>query len=85
MPKLDSGALNDLFVKAEAADKELMSEQRSNILLTSGKHYGATSSRLWERCSFRAMHSSAASACMGVCVHVCVCTCVCVCGVHVFV
>lgn len=49
MPKLDSGALNDLFIKAESCDKELFAEMRSNILLTGGMHYGPTSSRLWER------------------------------------
>jgi len=49
MPKLDSGALNDLFIKAENCDKELFAEMRSNILLTSGNHYGPTSSRLWDR------------------------------------
>jgi hypothetical protein len=41
--------LNELYNKAETCDKDLFSEQRSNILLTSGDHYKRTSSRIWGR------------------------------------
>lgn len=39
--------LNKLYLDAEAADKSLFAEQRSNILLASGDHYSKKHSRHW--------------------------------------
>lgn len=47
--KLNLQKLNELFDAAENKDRELFAEQRSNILLVSGKHYSNTKSKYWER------------------------------------
>lgn len=39
--------LNRTFQKAETADSELFSEQRSHVLLTSGEHYTRKNNRYW--------------------------------------
>jgi hypothetical protein len=41
--------LNELYRKAEDADKELYSEMRSNVLMVSGKHFERTSKKIWNR------------------------------------
>ncbi len=41
--------LNELYREAEDLDRDLFSEQRSNILLVSGDHYTKKNSRWWNR------------------------------------
>ena len=41
--------LNKFYQKAEEADKEIFSEQRSNVLLVSGDHYSKRSGRMLDR------------------------------------
>ncbi len=41
--------LNQLFLDGESADKDLFSEQRSNILLISGNHYSRKGNDQWSR------------------------------------
>lgn len=49
MPNKTIEDLNKLYSEADSADKDLFSEQRSNILLVSGDHYQRKSSRFWNR------------------------------------
>lgn len=46
---LDIGELNRLFSEGETCDKELFSEQRSNILISSGEHFSKRHSKWWAR------------------------------------
>jgi hypothetical protein len=41
--------LETLYRDAEQVDSDVFAEQRSNILLVSGKHYNNRSSKLWNR------------------------------------
>ena len=47
--KLDITKLNTLYNEAEQCDRDLFSEMRSNILLTSGNHYRTVGGQIWER------------------------------------
>lgn len=51
MPNLDIASLNSWYDEADAANRELFAEQRSNILLTAGVHYSANVQRNLERIS----------------------------------
>lgn len=46
MPNLDIQQLNELYTKAETADKEIFTEMRSNCLLIAGKHYHKATNQL---------------------------------------
>lgn len=48
-PKMNISELEKLYVDADEADKELFSEQRSNILLISGDHYNKLRSNYFKR------------------------------------
>jgi len=41
--------LNEWWRDAEAADKALFAEQRTNVLMVSGQHYNTTNNRFWNR------------------------------------
>lgn len=41
--------LNQLYSQAETVDKELFSEQRSNVLLVAGNHYSNKNAKSWNR------------------------------------
>lgn len=47
--ELDLAKLNELFTKAENADRSLFAEMKSNVLLVSGKHWEKTSRKIRER------------------------------------
>lgn len=46
---LDIDELNRLYSEGETCDKELFSEQRSNILISSGEHFSKKHSKWWAR------------------------------------
>lgn len=41
--------LDELYRKAESADREIYAEMRTNVRLVSGDHYNETQSKFWER------------------------------------
>jgi hypothetical protein len=41
--------LNAMYLEGEAADQELFAEQRSNIQLVMGQHYGKKNTKFWDR------------------------------------
>ena len=46
---MDIGDLNEVYRKAESADREVFAEMRSNILLVSGDHYQKRADRYFSQ------------------------------------